>query len=243
MHHEQEPRHATLSGPCRAVEAPVRPRRRSTAGSAGALRRLHRASALVLGAFLVVHLSNHVAALGGIEAHRAVMDAARTVYRQPLAEAALLASALVQAGTGLVLGWRGRRRPGRWNRPQALSELSLAVFLLAHVPAILFIRHGLGLETDFHAAAMVLAVASLPIFYAPYYALGVIALFAHAACALRPRLRGPARAWGPRTLLVGGIAAAFVAVGAHAGVFYDVALPAPYRHAAEALAQSFTGGP
>lgn len=231
------------AAPARTTEPVRRPARPSVAGSAAALRRLHRASAIALGAFLVVHTSNHVAALGGIETHRAVMEAARTVYRWPAVEMALLASALVQTGTGSVLAWRARRRPGGWNRLQMLSGLYLAGFLFAHVSAILFIRHGLGLDTDFHAAAMVLTVAPLPIFYAPYYALGVIALFAHAACALRPRLRGRARAWLPLALLGGGMTAALAAVGAHAGLYYDITLPAPYREAAEAMARSVGGGP
>ena len=186
------------------------------AGRTGTFRAIHRVSAVLLGAFLVAHIANHVVALAGVDTHRAVMDAARTVYRWPPIEAALLGSVLAQAATGLTLAWRGRRRPGVWSRIQLVSGVYLAFFLVAHVSAILFIRHGLALDTNFHAAAMVLTVAPLPWFYAPYYAAGVIAVFAHMACALRPRLRGATRARVPAAVMVAGAAAAFAVMGSHA---------------------------
>jgi succinate dehydrogenase/fumarate reductase cytochrome b subunit len=53
------------------------------------LRKLHAASGLVIAMYAVVHIANHLAALGGIEAHITFMRAARTVYRFPVVEAIL----------------------------------------------------------------------------------------------------------------------------------------------------------
>ena len=49
----------------------------------------HRASAVVLGAFAVAHLLNHIWGLGGAGAPIAFMDVARGVYRSPFGEAIL----------------------------------------------------------------------------------------------------------------------------------------------------------
>ena len=197
------------------------------------LRTVHRLSAIVLGAFLVSHIANHLTALGGVAAHGAFMDAARVVYRWPPVETLLLASAVVQALSGLALAWRARRRRGVWTRLQIVSGACLAFFLLAHVSAILFIRHELALDTNFYAAAMVLTVGVLPFIYAPYYGMGVLALFVHAACAVRNRV-GQKRGTRPaRALIGGGALVAVVIVAAHAGWLYEVDLPAPYRAAAE----------
>src|SRR5262245_18270456 len=78
-------------------------------------------------------------------------------------------------------GWG--RRHGFWPRLQAISDGYLLFFLFVHTSAILGVRW-LGLDSNFYAAAMVLTIPPLPLFYAPYYALGVSAAFAHGACAL-----------------------------------------------------------
>lgn len=135
-----------------------------------------------------------------------------------------------------ALAWRARRRPGAWSRVQLVSGLYPGFFLLAHVSAILFIRHGLALDTNFHAAAMVLTVGFLPWIYAPYYALGELAVFAHLARALRVRLRGAARARVPGAVMVVGAFVAFAIVGGHAGLFHAIELPDAYRTAAQTFA-------
>lgn len=58
------------------------------------VRKLHRGGALLVGVFVLMHLANHLAALGGIAAHLRFMEAARLVYRQPLVEGLLLLAVL-----------------------------------------------------------------------------------------------------------------------------------------------------
>jgi succinate dehydrogenase/fumarate reductase cytochrome b subunit len=196
-------------------------------------RVVHRLSAALLGTFVLVHLANHVAALQAIDAHQTVLNLARTVYRLPLIEPLLLASVLVQAITGamqLRAGWGLRR--GVWSRLQAASGGYLLFFLPVHALAILGVRW-LGLDSNFYAAAMVLTISPLPLFYAPYYALGVSAVFAHAACALhfaglRKGINLDRVCAG---LVVGGVALALPIVAAFSGAFYNIDLPQAYRDA------------
>jgi succinate dehydrogenase/fumarate reductase cytochrome b subunit len=197
-------------------------------------RNAHRLAAAVLGMYLLAHLANHIAALGGIRTHIAFMETVRTVTRMPALEALLLAAAVVQAGSGLWLAWRRRgQRRLLFDRLQALSGAYLAMFLAVHVGSVLFGRAVLGLDTNFYFAAAGLHVWPYPLFFVPYYGLAVAALFVHLACALRRRL--PARmpraardrlAW--TAIAAGGVLAVLI-VAAFSGVFYPVDLPSAYR--------------
>jgi succinate dehydrogenase/fumarate reductase cytochrome b subunit len=197
-------------------------------------RRLHRLAAAVVGLYLLVHLANHLAALGGVQAHIAFMEAVRKLTRVPAAEALLLFGVAVQTGSGLRLLWRRRgQRRLAFDRLQALSGAWLAIFVAVHVGSVLAGRAVLGLDTNFYYAAAGLHVWPYPLFFAPYYGLAVAALFVHLACALRRRL--PARvplavrdrlAW--TGIAAGGVLAVLI-VAAFSGAFYPVDLPAAYR--------------
>jgi succinate dehydrogenase/fumarate reductase cytochrome b subunit len=199
-------------------------------------RTLHRIAAAVVGAYALVHLANHVAALGGVESHIAFMRAVRQVTRVPMVEALLLAAFAVQAGSGLLLVLRRRRqhmpRPPLFNRLQALSGLYLAFFLLVHVVSVLAGRVMLGLDTNFYFAAAGLQVKPYPLFFVPYYGLAVAALFTHLACVLRRRLPAGTplatrdrAAWA--TIAAGAVLAVLI-VASFSGVFYPVDLPPAY---------------
>jgi len=192
-------------------------------------RRLHRAGAIVVGVYVLVHLVNHLAALGGIETHIVFMQAARKVTRIPAVEALLLAAVAVQAGSGLRLLWRrrGRHFPQQTrplDRLQALSGAYLAFFLAVHVVSVLFGRAVLHLDTNFYFAAAGLQVGPYPLFFVPYYGLAVAALFVHLGCFLR-RIANRL-AWG--SIALGAVAAVLI-VAAFSGVFYPVELPPAYR--------------
>lgn len=197
----------------------------------GALRPWHRASALVIGAFALVHVLAHLAALAGPAAHQMVLDALRQVYRHPAAEALLLASALFQVGSGAVLLWRGRaQRRGAVAWLQALSGAYLALFLLVHVSAVLQARVQ-GLDTNWYFAAAGLHVPLWRGFFAPYYALAVAALGVHIGCALYWNVR-PARArWALALCGVAGVLLGVLLVLALAGVWPapPLEVPLPYR--------------
>lgn len=138
------------------------------------MRRAHRALAVVLALFLTLHLGNHIAGLWGQSAHAEVQSALRTVYRHPLVEPLLLMAVAVQIGLGVALFARRSR-----VTLQAVSGLYLALFLLIHLGAVLSARWH-GTETDLaFAAAGLHAVGLWPAFFAAYYGLAILAVFAH----------------------------------------------------------------
>lgn len=204
------------------------------------LHRLHRASAALIGLYLLAHLANHLAAVGSVASHIAFMDAVRRVSRVPLLEALLLACVLFQAVSGLVLVARRRgERQALFDRLQALSGLYLAFFLLVHVGSVLAGRVVQGVDTNFYFAAAGLHVAPFPLFFFPYYGLALLALGVHLAAAFhylaRGRISGAARTRiayaciGAACVLAGLILAAF------GGLLYPVTIPDPWRANLEAL--------
>lgn len=189
------------------------------------IRLVHRFSGAVLAAFIAIHLVNHLVGLAGIEAHRSFMAVARQVYRAPLVEPLLLAAVLVQIVTGAIqlrAGWGTRH--DFWSRLQALSGGYLLFYLANHTLSVLIARS--DVDSDFFLAAAVLTVKPLPVFFVPYYLLGILALFAHLACAAHYHARADRFAIG---LLAAGIVVAPLVVGVFAGAFYDIELPPAYR--------------
>ncbi len=207
-----------------------------------AARRVHRGCALVVAAFVTVHVVNHLAALAGIAAHLRFMEAARLVYRQPFVEAVLLLCVTMQAGSGLWLAYAGRgRRSGFTAKLQAASGLYLALFLLIHVAAVLAGRALLDLDTNFHFAAAGLHAGAARYFFAPYYFLAVLAVFAHLGCALSRRVRrtGNARAAVLGVALSGGVVASSLILAAMLGVLSPYQVPQKYLDTFQAA----PGGP
>ena len=197
------------------------------------LRRVHRASALLLVAFACAHIGNHLWALRGAAAHFELMDSLRLVYRHPLVEPLLLASAGVQcvSGWGLVVrGWR--RRTGWLAWLQAASGAGLATFLLVHVASVLYGRSVLGLDTNFYFAAAGLHASSGAWFFGPYYFLAVVALFTHLGCALAWQVKAPSA--HVRRYVIGGAvlvgtAAAASIIASLAGLTEPVDIPVAYK--------------
>ena len=197
------------------------------------LRKLHALSAVLIAVFACVHIANHLAAAAGVASHIAFMDAARTVYRQRVVEVVLLSCIAFQVISGLSLvirGWKQRRGLIPWL--QAISGTYLAFFLLMHVGAVLFGRFALGLDTNFYFAAAGFHVPLFPFFFAPYYFLGVVALFTHLGCAAYWHAEG--RPHAVRTILlvgpiVAGAAAALLIVLMLAGALFPVDIPAQYK--------------
>lgn len=194
------------------------------------VRVTHRLSAAILALFLSAHLLNHLVGLWGVAEHRAFMDAARLVYRAPALEPLLLAAVLVQIATGVEqvrAGWRTRR--GFWQHTQVISGLYLAFFLANHTFWVLAARIGFGLDSNFYLAAAFLTVSPLPIVFAPYYGLGVFALFAHLACAVRFRVQSETGTRIACSLIACGATISPVIVAVFMGAFYDLHLPPAYR--------------
>jgi len=149
------------------------------------IRVLHRVSAMLLAAFLILHVSNHLAGVLGREAHIAFMAHIRPIYRNAFVEPLILALLVWQMGTGATMalrGWRSRTGFVAWL--QAGSGIYMALFLIVHVSAVMAGRYGRGLDTNFNFAAAGFHVPSWPWFFGPYYFFAIAALFSHAGSAL-----------------------------------------------------------
>jgi succinate dehydrogenase/fumarate reductase cytochrome b subunit len=187
-----------------------------------ALRTLHRASALALALFLLVHLLGHLAGLAGAAAHQEVLEVMRSVYRQPVVEGLLLAGVLFQAVSGLTLLWRGwHQRRGAVAWAQAVSGGYLSLFLLIHVAAVLVARQQ-GVDTNLQFAAAGMHMPPWQWFFGPYYFLAVLALGTHVGCALYWNLPERQRALALAAALVVGVLLATTLVVMLAGGFRGI---------------------
>ena len=197
------------------------------------LRSLHRASALIVIAYAIFHIGNHLSALHGVTTHISIMSTLRVIYRQPVVEGLLLLCVLFQVASGLwmvVRGWAAR--VGRIAWLQALSGAYLALFLLVHVTAVLFGRAVLSLDTNFYFAAAGFHVPPYEWFFAPYYMLAVQALFAHLGCAFDWQFQefAPRRAKvGLASALVVGSVVSLAISLSLAGKLQPVSVPAEYK--------------
>lgn len=197
------------------------------------LRKLHGISALLLTAYALVHIANHLAGLGGVEAHIQFMQAFRQIYRLPVVEAVLLVAVVFQIVSGLVFVARGwKQRQGFMPWLQAASGAYLAFFFLNHVGAVLLGRTVLQLDTNFYFAAAGFDVPPFQFFFAPYYFLGVLALFTHLGCALHWHLAGSsptARALAVALPMGVGAVIALLIVLSLAGILLPVDVPPEYK--------------
>jgi hypothetical protein len=175
-------------------------------------RSAHRFSALVIGAFSVLHLSNHLLTPFGPGVHRAAQEWLRGAYRGPVLEPLLFFAVLTQTLSGLRLWAETRGNPAlRWQRR---SGLFLSFFLLVHSTAALVQRFVAGLDTNFYWAASVLAWP-LCLAIIPYYVLAIVSLFVHVglvSCnnSYRHKCRGSAQEQSGST---GGNSAALIPMG------------------------------
>jgi hypothetical protein len=152
----------------------------------------HGVSAVLLVAFVLVHLLNHLLGAWSGSLHVTFMTVARVVYRSPLLEAILAASLLFQTASGLVLLRRQLSSPVMsWlNTLRTASGTYLALFLMSHLSAVFSARlrhHDTNwvwlttnnFLTDDWSARLV-----------PYYFLSIIAFGLHVGCAMHRVLLG-----------------------------------------------------
>ncbi len=147
------------------------------------LTRLHRLNAAALGLFLALHLTNHAALIAGQAVHGAVMLALRPLYRNAVVEPVLIALFALQIVLGLALIRRRGWPRGAWTLAQVASGVTLALFLVQHVPVVLLARA--TTETDTAFAASVVREMPGALYFVPYYVLAVAALALHLAAAMR----------------------------------------------------------
>ena len=197
------------------------------------LRSLHRTSAIVIAAFALLHVANHLASLVSIPSHLAFMTLARTLYRLPFVEFPLLFCVAFQVGSGLWLvirGWKQRQGGVAWL--QATSGAVLAFFLVVHVGAVLYGRAVLLLDTNFYFAAAGFHVPPNQYFFGPYYFLAVLSLFTHLGCAAywhhQTSSPGVRRTVLALPILVGGAVSALIVLSL-AGKLQPLDVPAKYK--------------
>lgn len=147
------------------------------------IKKLHRLSGITIACFLLLHVTNHLFALGGPALHIAVMGFFRHIYRFPPVEILLLACVLFQiiSGIWLVFSKRFLRQPF-YVIMQVLSGLYLSFFMTFHVWAVLMGRYKWKVDTDFYFAAGVANRYPEKLFFIPYYTLSLLSVFAHIAC-------------------------------------------------------------
>ncbi|AWF79662.1 hypothetical protein BTJ40_01790 [Microbulbifer sp. A4B17] len=197
------------------------------------LHTLHRLSALIISLYVLSHITNHLVALSGIEAHISFMQSFRQIYRTQIIEPLLLACALFQVGSGItfiVKRW-GQRR-GFFDHAQAVSGGYLAFFLMFHISAVMYGRLVQGLDTNFFFAAAGLQPQAYPLFFAPYYTLAVAAFFTHLACGLRwifrEKFSTAALDRSAGAVMAVGLVIGLTIVTTFSGTYYLVPLPEEY---------------
>lgn len=148
------------------------------------LKKLHHVSGIVIASFLLLHLTNHLFALGGPALHIAVMNLFRHVYRFLPVEILLLICVVFQVISGVTLVFKkGFRKQPLYVIIQIVSGLYLSFFMVNHVRAVMLGRYQWNVDTDFYFAAAVANSYPSKLFFIPYYTLSIVCMFAHIVCA------------------------------------------------------------
>lgn len=147
------------------------------------LNRLHRISGIIIASFLLLHLTNHLFALGGPALHIRVMNYFRHIYRFAPVEILLFLCVVFQVVSGIWLVFKkGFRLRPAYSVIQVLSGLYLSFFMIYHVRAVMLGRYQWKVETDYYFAAGVANRYPEKLFFIPYYTLSLVSIFAHIAC-------------------------------------------------------------
>ncbi len=180
---------------------------------------IHRTSAVILIAFVLTHLSVHLTALAGPEAHAAALGFVQRAYRPLPMEALLVSAVAIQIVTGASrLRFSGI---GGWDLAQVVSGCYLLMFLFLHTSAALYTHHLFGIETDFYWAAGSMYFAPIKYGFMLYYGAAVTALFTHLAAAVHFGWRAAPPAL-PRTMPFVGVVVGGLIVTAFSGLLYPI---------------------
>ncbi|WP_139202816.1 hypothetical protein [Pseudoxanthomonas sp. GM95] len=185
---------------------------------------LHGISALLLlTLFLGPHIVNHLLGLLGEDVHRDVMTWLRHFYRNAAVQPALVAVFGFQVISGLVLLCQPQSQPiSPFQVLQRASGLYLAVFIPAHLNSVFNLARRNGVETDYAWATgqpAGLLDDAWNIRLVPHYALAILLLAIHLACAVRVVLMAhgvrerTANGWAWILMLAGGVLDAAVLAG------------------------------
>lgn len=198
------------------------------------MRKLHGFSGILITLFTGIHLFNHAWSLLGAEAHIALMNKLRMVYRNVFVETILLAAVLIQLVSGLKLVKQHRKTAvSFFEKLQVWTGLYLAVFFLFHVGAVLVGRSILQLDTNYYFGVAGLVTFPFSLFFIPYYSLAIISFFGHIAAVHSKKMSMTVAGLSPATqskvVLVGGIVFAGILLFALTNKFQGVELPEAFR--------------
>lgn len=145
------------------------------------LQKWHWITGLIISFFFLLHVSNHLAALWGVEAHLQFNNAVRKLYRNLIVETILLAAVCTQVYSGikLAIGLRKEKKAG-FEKLRVYSGLYLAFFLIAHTAAVFIFRSN-GVNTNFYFGVLGFIIYPATFVFIPYYSLGVLSVFLHIA--------------------------------------------------------------
>jgi len=199
---------------------------------------LHRLSGIVIASFLLLHITNHLFALGGPQLHIAVMNLFRHVYRFPPVEILLLLCVAFQVVSGVILVFKkGFLKQPYYVLLQICSGLYLSFFMIYHVRAVMLGRFVWNANTDFYFAAGVANRYPEKVFFIPYYTLSLVCVFAHIACAhfikrmeqlnkvsdaTRIELYHKKYKWETTGICIAGAVITFLIMISLCGVLYDI---------------------
>ena len=168
----------------------------TTARSVGWIRTAHGLSAgIIIAAFVIWHLANHVVALWSLDQNKAVMDVLRLWYRSNIVQPLLVALLLWQLLSGLRLLWAKLPSAGDlYSSIQTATAAYLAVYVSSHLIAVFVLgRWFLAVDTTFpwaSGAPTGLLLDPWSVRLVPHYSLAVLFLFSHLAVGLRAVLLG-----------------------------------------------------
>jgi hypothetical protein len=185
----------------------------------------HGVSGAIVLPYVLFHITNHLFGLIGPEAHAAVMNIGRRVYRAPVIEPLLVVLLLFQIASGLRLAWRwSARQTGFYRTVQVASGVYLSLFILGHMNSVfIYARRFLGIPTDWAFATggrAGLLHDAWNIRLVPHYTLGVFFVLVHLFSGLRVVLitHGVAEQAADRVWLLGAILSALVAIAIIVGM-------------------------
>jgi hypothetical protein len=201
------------------------PARDKPTPAVGYWRVAHGITGAIVLLYVGFHIINHLFGLVGPEAHAAVMDAGRKVYRSRWVEPLLVALMLFQVAGGLYLAWRWSASFLDFQKTfQIASGFYLSVFILGHMNSVFFYaRTYLGIPTDWAFATGAptgLIHDAWNIRLLPHYLIGVFFVLAHLGSGLRVVLlaHGTNRTLADRVWLACASASAMVAIAIIVGM-------------------------
>lgn len=156
----------------------------------------------------------------------------RRIYRVPLIEWAVLVSItlqLVLGGKLLADRLRVKSVTGFWAWLQIVSGAIFLIFMAQHLYSLGMARLYFSLDTNFYWPASVMSGPWFIYYFAPYYFLGVLALFAHIGAGIRFVMAGHGAERAGNRAGIALIALGFLVASAIppiiAGAFYSIELP------------------